>query len=51
MGKLVPDIILRRKTSGPVFQFSKFSHILLKLIKSVFQDSKLLQTGIIILKK
>jgi len=51
MGKLVPDIILRLKTSGPIFQFYKFSHILLKLIKSVFQDSKLLQTGIIILKK
>ena len=43
MGKLVPDIILRRKTSGPISQFSQFSqfsHILLKLIKSVFQDSK-----------
>lgn len=38
MGKLVPDIILRRKTLGPVFQFSKFPHILLKLIKDVFQD-------------
>ena len=37
MGKLVPDIILRRKTSGPI---SQFSHILIKLIKSVFQDSK-----------
>ena len=33
MGKLVPDIILRLKTSGPIFQFYKFSHILLKLIK------------------
>ena len=40
MGKLVPDIILRRITSGPIAQFSQFSHILLKLIKSVFQDSK-----------
>jgi hypothetical protein len=39
MGKLVPDIILRRKTIGPIFKFSN-SHILLKFIKSVFQDSK-----------
>ena len=35
MGKLVLDLILRRKTSGPIFQFYKFSHILSKFLASL----------------